>query len=191
MAKAITPKTESAQLVTASANALHVAPRKMRLVTNLVKNTYALDAIVQLQHANKKAAPMVIKLIRSAIANAQNNFNLKPEFLFIKSITADMGKTMKRYFPRARGSAFVIRRKMSHVDIVLEERSKGKARNTATRLISEKEKPETESKPLEASADAKPESTLPKNTKTIKTSEQVKANTIAQKRRLFNRKTGV
>lgn len=190
MAKA-TPKTESVQLVKASANALHIAPRKMRLVTNLVKNSYALDAIVQLQHANKKAAPMLIKLIKSAIANAENNFNLKPESLYIKSITADMGKTMKRYFPRARGSAFVIRRKMSHVDIILEERSKGTARSKVAQLITKKTKPETESKTPETSAEVKPESTLPKNTSTIKTSEQVKANTVAQKRRLFNRKTGV
>lgn len=189
MSKVIS-KTESAPLVKASARALHVAPRKLRLVTNLVKNTYALDAIVQLQHANKKAAPMVIKLIQSAIANAQNNFNLKPEFLYIKSITADMGKTMKRYFPRARGSAFVIRRKMSHVDIVLEERSKGKARHAVAQFV-RKAKSETEVKAEEVSVDAKPESTVPKKTKTVKTSEQVKANTVAQKRRLFNRKSGV
>src|SRR4051812_41588264 len=91
------------KLVTASARDLHIAPRKMRLVTNLVKGMNASDAIVQLQHTEKKSAEMLIKLIQSAIANAKNNFQLDADHLFIKSISADMGKVMKRYFPRARG----------------------------------------------------------------------------------------
>src|SRR4051812_11037045 len=137
MAKKIA--TIESKLVTAYANHLHVAPRKMRLVTNMVKNMYALDALTQLAHTNKKAAPMVTKLLNSAIANAQHNFSLAPETLYIKSITADQGKVMKRYFPRARGSAFVIRRKMCHVNIVLEERKKGKAAASKFSFLKKKE----------------------------------------------------
>ena len=114
--------TESGKLVTAHARDLHIAPRKMRLVTNLVKNMNAADAIVQLEHTNKKGAPMVIKVLKSAIANAQNNFSIKPERLYIKSLTADMGAVMKRYFPRARGSASRINKRTSHIIIELGER---------------------------------------------------------------------
>ncbi|MEZ4180187.1 MAG: 50S ribosomal protein L22 [Candidatus Doudnabacteria bacterium] len=117
-----TPK----QLVTAKARNLHISPRKMRLVTNLVKDMRVSEAMVQLQFANKKAAPMVVKLLQSAVANAVNNFSLNSDVLFIKSITTDMGPVLKRVRPRARGSAFVIRRKLSHVNVVLEERGVAK-----------------------------------------------------------------
>lgn len=113
---------QNTKLVTASAKGLRISPRKMRLVTNMVKGMRAVDAITQLQFVNKKGAPYMDRLIRSAIANAQNNFSLPAETLYIKTVTCDMGQTMKRFFPRARGSAFIIRRKMSAVNLVLEER---------------------------------------------------------------------
>ena len=145
MAKTATT-TESGKLVTATARHLHIAPRKMRLVTNLVKGMNALDAMTQLQHANKKAAPMLIKLIQSAVANAKNNFDMDTGHLFIMSLTADQGKVMKRYFPRARGSAFTIRRKMSHINLVLEERKQGKASKSKAGFLNRpKEEPKVES----------------------------------------------
>lgn len=180
------------KLVTAHARGLHIAPRKVRLVTNAIKNMAALDALVQLQHMNKKAAPMVAKLLRSAVANAENNFNFKAEHLFIKTITADMGTVMKRYFPRARGSAFVIRRKMSHVNIELEERKKGKSVAGKTSIFRKSDKTETtQSIDAKEATNIKPETGEVKKTKTVKSSEQVKESKVAQKRRLFNRKTGV
>lgn len=115
-------QSNSKPQVRAHARNLRISPRKIRLVTNLVKNMRVADALVQLQFTNKKAAGMVIKLLRSAVANAENNFSLKGDKLFIKSITTDMGPALKRMFPRARGSAFIIRRKMAHVNVVLEER---------------------------------------------------------------------
>jgi len=179
------------KLVTAFANDLHIAPRKMRLVTNMVKGMNALDAMTQLQHANKKAAPILVKLIKSAIANAKNNFSLDENHLFIKSISADMGKVMKRYFPRARGSAFVIRRKMSHVNIVLEERKHGKASKVKASFLS---RPATEKKAESVDHDdavnKKPAVDTTKKSQTFKTDEQVKMNKVANKRRLFNRKSG-
>lgn len=115
------PKTK--QLVKAHARSLRISPRKMRLVTNLVKDMRLNDALTQLQFTNKKAAQMVTKLLQSAAANAENNFSLNRDGLFIKEITCDMGPVMKRSFPRARGSAFMIRRKLSHVNVILEERA--------------------------------------------------------------------
>ncbi len=85
--------------VKASARSLRISPRKMRLVTNLVKNMHATDAMVQLQFTDKKAAKMLITLIRSALANAENNFSLSTDVMFVKSITCDMGGEMKRMFP--------------------------------------------------------------------------------------------
>jgi large subunit ribosomal protein L22 len=125
-------KPETKQLVKAHARSLRIAPRKMRLVTNLVKDMRLADAMTQLQFTNKKGAKMLQKLLQSAAANAENNFSLNRDGLFIKTITCDMGPVLKRSFPRARGSAFMIRRKMSHVNVILEERPvKAKKKKTA------------------------------------------------------------
>ncbi len=120
MAKEITQQNN--KLVTASAKGLHLSPRKMRLVTNLVKGMRVVDAMNQLRFTNKKGALYMGRLLRSAVANAENNFSIPAENLYVKTVTCDMGQTMKRYFPRARGSAFIIRRKLSSVNVILEER---------------------------------------------------------------------
>ncbi len=183
--------TESKKLVSAHARQLHVSPRKMRLVTNMVKNMNAVDALSQLAHTNKKAAPMVAKLISSAIANATNNFSLDAGHLFIKSITTDQGSVMKRYFPRARGSAFVIRRKLCSVNIVLEERKKGKSVTTPASFLRKKEeKSEPVSLDSKEAVNTKPVKKLGKKSEITKTEEQVKMNKVQNKRRLFNRKSG-
>lgn len=151
------PQLNSKPLVKAHARNLRISPRKIRLVTNLVKDMRVVDALVQLQFTNKKGADMVSKLLRSAVANAENNFSLKGDQLFIKSITADMGPVLMRSFPRARGSAFVIRRKMAHVNVILEERV---TKSKTTSKISKPEKKKAEpvqtqegqlGKPVEAS----------------------------------------
>lgn len=184
---------KTAVLVKASARHLHLAPRKMRLVTNAVKGMYVDQALTQLSHMNKKGAPMVSKLIQSAMANAKNNFSLNPEFLYIKSITADMGQSMKRYFPRARGSAFVIRRKLCHVNVELEEK-KRKTSSTRSAFLERFASKQKEAKATgreeaaeKTSKDNKDDIRKPEVTKT---SEQRKMNTVQQKRRLFNRKAG-
>lgn len=180
----IPAQQNKAKLVTAHARNLHIAPRKMRLVTNLVKGMQVSTAITQLAFVNKKAAPMVEKLLKSAVANAEHNFSMSGDNLYIKTITCDMGPTMKRYFPRARGSAFVIQRKTSHVHVVLEERP-GKPAKKKAEL--KKEKTDT--------SDKKPKNNLPeisqpvapelevKEQKPIKTSEQEKIADAAEGRR--------
>lgn len=178
------------KLVTASARHLRLAPRKMRLVTNLLRGMPVNQALVQLAHTNKKGAPMVFKLLKSAVANAKNNFSLETDHLYIKSIATDMGAVMTRYFPRARGSAFPIRRKTCHVSVVLEERKSGKAVKSRVELFKKK------SEATEASVDQK-DATSEKAPKTLgrkseigKTEQQVKMNKAQNKRRLFNRKSG-
>lgn len=184
--------TESNKLVKASARHVHIAPRKMRLVTNMVKGMNAVDALTQLQHTGKKASPILAKVLQSAIANAKNNFSLDPQHLFIKSITADMGKVMKRYFPRARGSAFTIRRKMSHINVVLEERKQGKASKIKLGFLNRdksKEPPKTESVDAKDAAE-KPIKNEVKKSQIFKSDEQIKQSKAQNKRRLFNRKSG-
>ncbi len=102
------------------------------------------------------------------MANAKNNFSLDIDHLFIKSITADMGKVLKRYFPRARGSAFVIRRKLSHVNLVLELRKTGVKSKSRFALFKKDEKPPSakasgDLRPAEMSVDQKEATTLRKH----------------------------
>lgn len=185
------PKTESSKLVKAHARHLRIAPRKIRLVTDLVKGMNVGQALVQLEHTPKKGALMVARLIKSAVANAKNNFSLDPDYLFIQSIAADMGKSMKRYFPRARGSAFVIRRKMSHVNIILEERKKGKAVKSRVSLFRKKDEEQQPTQSIDRiEASGKQEIKEPKHQFTVKTDEQRKMGKIQQKRRLFDRRGG-
>ncbi len=141
--------TEQKPLVRAHARSLRIAPRKMRLVTNLVKNMRLNDALTQLQFTNKKGAKMLQKLLQSAAANAEHNFSLSRDGLFIKTITCDMGTVMKRSFPRARGSAFMIRHKLSHVNVILEERvvkAKKKKAPVVPKAVKPEPKPQEEAK---------------------------------------------
>jgi large subunit ribosomal protein L22 len=112
--------------VHASLRHLRIAPRKVRLVVDAVRGMNARIAERDLQFNSKHAALPVLKLLRSAIANAKHNFHLDPEKLYIKHIVANEGPTLKRYRPRAFGSAAVIRKRTSHVMLVLGTTEKGK-----------------------------------------------------------------
>ena len=179
-----TEKPNTPRTVVASANAVRIAPRKLRLVTNLIKRMPVAQAIVQLQFTNKKGAPILIKLLKSAVANAENNFSIKPDDLYIKSITCNMGQTMSRYFPRARGAAFVIRRKSSHIDLVLEEKKSSKKKAGIIKSAVKAAKPKANIGTPDTFIDSKLESKVTKAKQDpIKTSEEVKEQTITQKRR--------
>lgn len=102
---------------------LHIAPRKVRLVTELLAGRLVEAAKLQLRFLASKSARPLLKLINSAVANAQHNYKLDPQRLVIKSITVNQGYTLKRFKPRAQGRAFPIRRRTSRVDVVLVERA--------------------------------------------------------------------
>ena len=104
-------------------NNLRIAPRKVRLVTNLIKKSSVLSALAQLKFQSKKAALPMLKLLKSAIASAVNNFNLSPENLRILNILVDEGPKLKRFRPRAFGRAGAIHKKTSHITLILEERA--------------------------------------------------------------------
>jgi len=107
--------------VTAKLNNLRVAPRKVRLVSGVIKGQSVNEALAQLQVMPWRSAPAVAKLLKSAVANAKNK-SMNIEKLFIESISVDQGPMLKRYLPRAMGRATPIHKKMSHVTVVLGER---------------------------------------------------------------------
>ncbi len=111
--------------IKASLRYYRAAPRKMRLVADLIRKKRVDSAIVILNFLPKKAAQPILKLLESAIANAKNNFGVKDEEInnfYIKKITIDEGPKLKRFRPVARGSAHEIQKKTSHVNLILDEK---------------------------------------------------------------------
>lgn len=107
--------------IKAELNNIRISPRKVRLVIDVVRGKSVKHAETQLTFMNKAAASPVLKLLRSAVANAKNNFDLKTDSLYLKSIVVNEGRTLKRYMPRAYGRADVIRKRSSHILLVLAE----------------------------------------------------------------------
>ena len=107
--------------VKAKTRYLRISPRKVKLVIDLIRGLRVDQAQIQLHFLKKEAARPVLKLVNSAIANAENNFHLKKEFLYIKKITADQGPTLRRWFPRAFGRAGMIRKRSTHITVILDE----------------------------------------------------------------------
>lgn len=103
---------------------LRISPRKVRLVIGLVRGMSVEQAVDQLTVVPKRAALPVLKLLNSAVANAEHNFQLERKNLIIKSIVANEGPKLKRFRPRAFGRAAEILKRMTHVTIVLEDLAK-------------------------------------------------------------------
>ncbi len=158
-----------------------ISPRKMRLVADLVRGCQVREAEEILKFTVKRPAEPVLKLLRSAVANAEHNFNLKKEDLYISEIKVDGGPIMKRFRPRARGAVFPIQKRTSHVTIVLMEREgkniikKGKRAKIET--IYQKEKP-------------KEEEEVTKKRKTTKGKvKESKKDTKGERKEVFRRKS--
>lgn len=98
------------------------SPRKVRLVADLIKGKSVIQAQAELSFMPKKASEVFQKLLASAVANATNTNGLKAEDLLIKEVRVDGARVLKRSMPRARGSAFPILKRSSHVFIALAER---------------------------------------------------------------------
>ena len=100
---------------------VRISPRKVRLVTKLVKGKPAEEALTMLKFLPKKAARLVGKTLQSAVANAEQNPNIDVDTLYIKRIFVDEGPSMKRWRARAMGRATRILKRTSHITIVLDE----------------------------------------------------------------------
>jgi large subunit ribosomal protein L22 len=101
---------------------VRMGPRKARLVADLIRGKGSEEALNILRFTKKAAAKVVGKLLKSAIANATQNKAIDVDRLYVKQITVDQGPMMKRFMPRALGRATMIRKKTSHIQIVLDEK---------------------------------------------------------------------
>jgi large subunit ribosomal protein L22 len=101
---------------------LRVAPRKVRLVADQVRGMPVQQALDLLTFARKSAAIDISKLIRSAVANADQKGGIDVDNLVVKTVLVDQGPIIRRFLARARGSASRINKKTSHITVVLEER---------------------------------------------------------------------
>ena len=108
-------------------NYVHSTPRKTRLVADAIRGLNVNEAQAKLMLSPRKAGLILAKLLRSAVANAENNFKIETAKLFIKEIRVDQGTKTKRWLPRARGSASPLERRTSHGTLVLGVSDKLKA----------------------------------------------------------------
>ena len=101
---------------------VRISPRKVKIVLDLIRNKPVDYAMAVLKHTPKAACEDIEKLLKSAIANAENNHNMDVNNLYVAEIFAGQGPTLKRIRPRAKGRAFRIRKRTSHITIVLKEK---------------------------------------------------------------------
>ena len=106
----------------AIARYVRISPRKVKIVIDLIRGKSANEALAILKFTPKAASEVVTKLLKSAIANAENNLDLNKDDLYVAEIYADQGPTLKRVMPRARGMAFQIRKRTSHITVILDEK---------------------------------------------------------------------
>ncbi|NMB42205.1 MAG: 50S ribosomal protein L22 [Firmicutes bacterium] len=106
----------------ARARFVRIAPRKARIVMDLIRNKNVGEAISILNFIPKRASGIIEKILRSAVANAEHNYNMDGEDLFVYKAFVDEGPTLKRFKPRALGRATRIRKRTSHLTVVLRER---------------------------------------------------------------------
>ena len=107
--------------VKATAKTVRIAPRKVRLVLDLIRGKDAQQALAILKFTPNHAAEAVSKVVKSAMANASHNHSMDENKLYIKTCYANEGITMKRYMPRAKGSAAQILKRTSHITVVVDE----------------------------------------------------------------------
>ncbi len=109
----------------ASARMIRVAPRKARLVVDLIRGKSVGEALSILRFSTQGSAVVVEKVLMSAIANAEHNYDLDAEDLYVSEAYVNEGATLKRFRPRAKGSASPINKRTSHISIVVSEKKEG------------------------------------------------------------------
>ena len=108
-------------VATAKATYIRIAPRKVQIVLDLIRNQPAEKAMAILKYTPKAACEPLMKLLKSAMANAENNNNMDVSRLYVAECSVSQGPTLKRVRPRAQGRAFRINKKTSHITLVLKE----------------------------------------------------------------------
>ena len=164
-------------MVKAKLSYLRISPRKVRLIADLIRGKSVVRAEQILNFAVKRAAKDVLKLLKSAVASASHNFQLEESNLYIAKITVDEGPKLKRWRPRARGSASEIQKKTAHITIMLDEIKKISAKKIE--------------KIAEVKKEIKVEKAVPKTEKPVFKPELESPKPKVEKgfRRMFKRKT--
>jgi large subunit ribosomal protein L22 len=106
----------------AIAKHIRVSPRKARRVIDLIRGKDVGEARAILQFVTHKAAAPIRKVLLSAVANAEHNYNMNTDYLYVKTAYVDVGPSLKRLIPRAQGRADVIKRRSSHITIIVSEK---------------------------------------------------------------------
>ena len=184
--------------VSAKLNNFRMPNRKVKLVADLIIGMDIKDALNQLDGTVKKTSPFLIKLLESAIANGENNFGIDKDNMYIFDVIVKEGITLKRWMPKAYGRATPIRRRSSHIEIIIEERVEGKGRKTKDQLDKEKQARIDAKNKLEKEAIENQE----KDEKEVKATEKTEVKAKATKsdskasdkgwaKKMFNRKAGM
>lgn len=128
--------------VSAKLNNIRIAPRKTRLVANLIKGLDIVDAVNQLNSTVKGGCEPVLKLLNSAVANGENNFGIDRDNMYVLNVIVNEGPVLKRWKARAFGRAGRILKRTSKIEIIIEERVEGKGRKTKEQLDKERKERE-------------------------------------------------
>lgn len=115
------------QLITANAKYVRMSPRKVRLVSEAIKKLKPAESLIYLKNLNKRAVQPLTKTIKSAIANAENNYQIKSENLTFAKILVEPGPILKRWQPISRGRAHPINKRTSHIKVILEAKEEKKS----------------------------------------------------------------
>ncbi len=129
-------------VVRAKLKYLRIAPRKIRLVADSIRGKSVQEARAVLGFIVKRGGGPILKLLNQAVSNAKNDFQLNENSLYVSKITVDEGPKLKRWRPRARGQAYEIQKKTSHITIILDRISKEAGRERPLVKKSKKEAPE-------------------------------------------------
>ena len=108
--------------VKATAKYIRIAPRKIRIVMNLIRGKSIREAFAILKFTPKVGSEVIEKVLRSAVANAEHNNDMDVEKMFVSSCSVDQGPTLKRIHPHSRGQAFKILKRSSHVTVAVSEK---------------------------------------------------------------------
>jgi len=175
--------------VKASLKYLRISPRKVRLVVGLIRGLPVKNAEAYLLHLSKKSSHPLLKLLRSAMANAEHNFNLDKNNLYVRVMRVDEGPALKSVRARARGVAYPIRKRSSHIFLTLEEikeKKKGIRKVKESNKTSEAGKEEEKSE-KQGSADSRSAGSYTKKPEFRKEGKILKRP--VQKQKIFRRKT--
>mgnify|MGYP000524528972 CR=1 FL=1 len=106
----------------AVARYVRISPQKTMAVANLIRGKHVREALAILRYTPAKASTVIAKVLKSAIANAEHNYSMDKDELYVSKICVDQGPTLKRYQPRAQGRADLKRRKTSHITVVVSQK---------------------------------------------------------------------